>query len=47
MDGTLWGRSVIDDNFRFFGIHELAGVARAPPACPPPCAAGWNTNPRS
>ena len=28
-DGTLWGRSVIDESFRFVGIHELAGVARA------------------
>ena len=26
---SLWGRCVIDDNFRFVGIHELAGVARA------------------
>ena len=26
---SLWGRRVIDDKFRFVGIHELAGVAGA------------------
>jgi len=28
-DGSLWGRSVIDESFRFVGIYELAVVAQA------------------